>query len=76
MLQEAQDNYDYLVKQANCTSARNTLDCLRQAPYKTIVDAVLRTPSLLSYHALNISWYPLVDGVFFETIDQAITSSR
>lgn len=53
--QHAQDNYDFLVEQANCTSASDTLDCLRQAPYQTIIDAVLQTVPLLSYQALNTS---------------------
>ncbi|KIK97314.1 hypothetical protein PAXRUDRAFT_766008 [Paxillus rubicundulus Ve08.2h10] len=64
--QEAQDNYDFIVAQTDCTSATDTLDCLRQAPYQSILDAVLQTTPLLSYQALNTSWEPLVDGVFFK----------
>ncbi|KAF8452562.1 Alpha/Beta hydrolase protein [Boletus edulis BED1] len=65
-IQQAQDDYDFLVEQANCTAANDTLNCLRQAPYQTIINAVLQTTPLLSYQALNISWRPLVDGVFLK----------
>ncbi|KAF9224875.1 alpha/beta-hydrolase [Gyrodon lividus] len=64
--QEAQKNYDFIVDQTNCTSATDTLNCLRQAPYESIVNAVLETIPLLSYQALNTSWQPLVDGVFLK----------
>ncbi|KAF8836991.1 alpha/beta-hydrolase [Paxillus ammoniavirescens] len=64
--QQAQDNYDFIVGQTNCTSATDTLDCLRQAPYQSIINAVLQATPLLSYQALNTSWGPLVDGVFFK----------
>ncbi|KAF8128655.1 Alpha/Beta hydrolase protein [Boletus edulis] len=65
-IQQAQDDYDFLVEQANCTAANDTLNCLRQAPYQTIINAVLQTTPLLSYQALNTSWRPLVDGVFLK----------
>ncbi|KAF9238913.1 Alpha/Beta hydrolase protein [Melanogaster broomeanus] len=64
--QGAQNNYDLIVAQTNCTSATDTLSCLREAPYQSIVNAVVLTTPLLSYQALNTSWKPLVDGVFFK----------
>lgn len=75
--QANQDNYDFLVEQANCTSASDTLNCLRQAPYQTILDAVLQTTPLLSYQALNISWQPQVDGVFLkQSVRQSLSQGK
>ncbi|KAN0094638.1 Alpha/Beta hydrolase fold [Tylopilus felleus] len=75
--QQDQDNYDFLVQQANCTSANDTLNCLRQAPYETIVNAVLQTTPLLSYQALNIAWRPQVDGVFLkQSIRQSLSQGK
>ncbi|KAN0094321.1 Alpha/Beta hydrolase fold [Tylopilus felleus] len=62
----AQEKYNFLLERTNCTSASDTLDCLRQAPYESIRDAVLQTPPLLSYQALNTSWQPMIDGVFLK----------
>ncbi|KAF8558698.1 alpha/beta-hydrolase [Imleria badia] len=75
--QAAQDNYDFLVEQVDCTSASDTLSCLRQAPYQTIINAVLQTTPLLSYQALNTSWRPLVDGVFLkQSIRQSLSEGK
>ncbi|KAG6337021.1 hypothetical protein ID866_2081 [Astraeus odoratus] len=74
---QQQENYDFLVEQTNCSIANDTLDCLRQAPYEAIVNATLKTPALLSYEALNITWRPLVDGVFIkQTVREALKQGR
>ncbi|KAF8431311.1 Alpha/Beta hydrolase protein [Boletus edulis BED1] len=62
----AQGYYDFLVAQTNCSVASDTLDCLRQAPYESIYSAVMQIPSVFSYQAVNLSWGPLVDGVFLK----------
>ncbi|KAF8125294.1 sterol esterase [Boletus edulis] len=62
----AQGYYDFLVAQTNCSIASDTLDCLRQAPYESIYSAVMQIPSVYSYQAVNLSWGPLVDGVFLK----------
>ena len=54
--------YDQLVSDANCTHARDTLDCLRDAPVKVIEDFVNNSPSLFSYRSLSLVWAPTVDG--------------
>ena len=64
-IQQAQSNYDFLLEQTNCTATNDTLDCLRQAPYELIQNAVVQTPSIFSYQA-NLSWGPLIDGVFLK----------
>jgi len=71
---QPQDNYDFLLEKTNCSTVDNTLDCLRRAPYKSIHDAVLQTPPVFSYQALNLSWVPLVDGVFLkQSIRQSLS---
>ncbi|KAF8550232.1 alpha/beta-hydrolase [Imleria badia] len=75
--QQAQDKYDFILQQTNCAAANNTLDCLRQAPYESILAAVLQTPPLLSYQALNTSWKPLIDGVFLkQSIRQSLSQGK
>ncbi|KAF8129906.1 Alpha/Beta hydrolase protein [Boletus edulis] len=73
----AQGIYDFLVAQTNCSIASDTLDCLRQAPYESIYNAVLQTPSIFSYQAGNISWGPLVDGVFLrQSIRESLSQGK
>ncbi|EIW78572.1 sterol esterase [Coniophora puteana RWD-64-598 SS2] len=70
-----QDNFDFIVAQTNCTSAADKLDCLRDAPYDAILNAVLATPALLDYRALNTSWHAFVDGTFLtQSAQQALAS--
>ena len=61
-----QENYDFIVTQTNCSTANDTFSCLQQAPYKTLMNAMLYTPCLNSYQSLNITWAPLVDGVILK----------
>ena len=62
----SQENYDFIVAQTNCSTANDTLTCLRQAPYEALVNAMSHTPYLASYQSLNITWSPLVDGVILK----------
>ena len=48
--------YDKIVDQVNCTDAINTLECLRNVPYKTLY------PFLNSSAIDGPGWYPTVDG--------------
>ena len=45
-----------------CTSAPDTLECLRAAPYATLRDAVDTTPVLNSPNGMDITWSISVDG--------------
>ena len=45
-----------------CTSAPDTLECLRAAPYATLKDAVDTTPVLFSPNGMDITWSISVDG--------------
>ena len=60
--QKYQAIYDHMVQFTGCTSASNTLECLRSAPYATLMDAVNTTPSFLSPNGMDLSWGMSVDG--------------
>jgi len=51
-----------LVEFTGCTSAPDTLECLRAAPYATLKDAVDATPVLNSPSGMDITWSISVDG--------------
>lgn len=44
-----QKYYNALVAGAGCSSASDTLECLRQAPFDTLKPAVDSSPSIFSY---------------------------
>ena len=50
--------YDSLVSQTNCSSAIDTLDCLRKVPYETL-NAVFNTTELDNFQ-------PILDGDFIQ----------
>lgn len=54
--------YDTVVDTANCTSANDTLECLRELPYETFLDAVNSVPGFLGYHSVALSYLPRPDG--------------
>ena len=41
-----QEFYDDLVNATGCTSAADTLQCLREVPFETLMDAVNNTPNI------------------------------
>jgi len=72
-----QENYDFLVSQTNCSTASDTLSCLRQAPYQAILSATVETNALLSYESLNITWGPVVDGVILkQTVRESLRAGK
>ncbi|KIJ11923.1 hypothetical protein PAXINDRAFT_118603 [Paxillus involutus ATCC 200175] len=60
--------YDQMVEYTNCTNpvGNSTLDCLRAAPYESLISAVNMVPPLLSYQSLATSFGPVLDGVMFK----------
>ncbi|KAK7061862.1 carboxylic ester hydrolase [Favolaschia claudopus] len=64
---DGQSEYDALVQAADCTKSKSTLDCLRHAPFDTLMAAVNNTPSITSYQTLNQVWAPHIDGDVIET---------
>ncbi|KIJ19263.1 hypothetical protein PAXINDRAFT_70400 [Paxillus involutus ATCC 200175] len=59
-----QKYYDALVSETGCSSASDTLQCLREVPYETLLDAMNQSPNLFSYQSLVMAWQPRADGVF------------
>ncbi|KIJ12396.1 hypothetical protein PAXINDRAFT_14722 [Paxillus involutus ATCC 200175] len=59
-----QKYYDALVYDTGCSSASDTLQCLRGVPYETLLDAMNQSPVIYSYQSLVLAWLPRVDGVF------------
>ncbi|KAG6846275.1 hypothetical protein H0H93_014922, partial [Arthromyces matolae] len=63
-LENAQKYYDALVSATGCSSAADTLECLRQVPYSTLKAAVNKSPGIFAYQSLSLAWLPREDGVF------------
>ncbi|KAF8318770.1 alpha/beta-hydrolase [Clavulina sp. PMI_390] len=59
-----QKYYDSVVSSVGCSSASDTLACLRTVSYATIKAAINKTPSIFAYQSLDLAWLPRVDGVF------------
>ena len=62
MLQQ-QVYFDSLVNSTNCTSAPDRFECLKQAPFSALQNAVDATTPLSSYQSLRFAWSPVVDGM-------------
>ncbi|KAI1206221.1 sterol esterase [Annulohypoxylon truncatum] len=58
-----QDIYDTVVSKAGCSSAADTLACLRSADYDTFLNATNSVPGILSYNSVALSYLPRPDGV-------------
>ncbi|KAI1781252.1 sterol esterase [Hypoxylon cercidicola] len=59
----AQGIYDTVVREAGCASAADTLDCLRNTDYDTLLHATNSVPGVLSYSSVSLSYLPRPDGV-------------
>ena len=44
-----QGYYDFLVAQTGCSGSSDTLQCLREVPYDTLMGAIIQTPNFMSY---------------------------
>ncbi|KAJ6478673.1 carotenoid ester lipase precursor [Mycena vulgaris] len=67
-----QQYYDQIVKDVGCERSRDTLDCLRNAPFETLMSATNSTPNLFVYQALAEAWIPRVDGDFLKDDPQRL----
>jgi acetylcholinesterase len=45
---QGQRSYDEFVRQAGCQNTTDSLQCLREAPYETLRNAMEASPSILS----------------------------
>ncbi|RMD40452.1 hypothetical protein DV735_g4666, partial [Chaetothyriales sp. CBS 134920] len=57
----AQKIYDTVVEAAGCSSATDTLQCLRDTDYTTFLNAANSVPSILSYRSIDLSYLPRPD---------------
>lgn len=58
----AQNVYDSVVSASGCSSANDTLECLRGLDYTTYLNAVNSVPSIVSYNSVALSYLPRPDG--------------
>ena len=54
--------YDQVVRSAGCSSASDTLACLRSLPYTQYLNAANSLPAIISYNSLALSYLPRPDG--------------
>ena len=68
-LDQGQDNYDFVVQQVGCSTAADTLDCLRTVPYDVLSAAFSATPNLSSYRVrvFSSSWRPTTADTHFKS---------
>ena len=57
----AQEVFDTVVKNANCSEAADALACLRAAPYEPLLYAMTSVPGIIGYRGLDISYLPRPD---------------
>ena len=55
-IEQGQRYYDFTVQFVGCSTANDTLECLRSAPFKQLQAAFDSIPSLFSYQVCAISW--------------------
>ncbi|PYH44761.1 putative extracellular lipase [Aspergillus saccharolyticus JOP 1030-1] len=54
--------YDHVVSSAKCSSANDTLACLRDLSYDEFLNAANSVPGILSYSSIALSYVPRPDG--------------
>ncbi|KAK7413627.1 hypothetical protein QQX98_007490 [Neonectria punicea] len=59
---KGQEIYDTVVKNAGCSAAADTLECLRDLDYEDFLEAANSVPGILSYNSLALSYLPRPDG--------------
>ncbi|KAI9063825.1 carotenoid ester lipase [Trametes sanguinea] len=59
-----QPNFDFIASETGCASARDIIQCLREAPADSLKAAMDKTATFLSFTSLNTPWMPHADGLF------------
>ncbi|KAJ5112035.1 hypothetical protein N7532_000080 [Penicillium argentinense] len=59
---KGQQVYDAVVKQAGCSTASDTLECLRGVDYTKFLNAANSVPGILGYSSVALSYLPRPDG--------------
>ncbi|KAF2748699.1 alpha/beta-hydrolase [Sporormia fimetaria CBS 119925] len=74
---KAQAVYNQVVSKAGCSSAADTLGCLRQVPYQTFLDAANSVPGILSYNSVALAYLPRPDGrVLTQSVDLLVKAGK
>lgn len=74
---KGQTVYNTVVEAAKCSLASDTLACLREAPYDTLVDAMNSVPGILDYPSVALSYLPRQDGkVLTESTDSLLVKGK
>ena len=69
--------YDTVVKNAGCSSATDTLACLRGLDYTKFLNAANSVPGILGYNSVAESYLPRPDGtVLTESPDQLVVKGK
>ncbi|KAJ7897497.1 Alpha/Beta hydrolase protein [Mycena leptocephala] len=63
-VENGQKYYDAIVQEVGCSSAADTLQCLRTVPYDALKAAQDASPGIFSYQSLVLAWMPRADGLF------------
>ncbi|KAF9889508.1 hypothetical protein FE257_007218 [Aspergillus nanangensis] len=64
--------YDQVVATAGCSSAADTLECLRELEYTDFLNAANSVPGILSYHSIALSYLPRPDGTILSQSPDAL----
>ncbi|KAJ7046421.1 Alpha/Beta hydrolase protein [Mycena alexandri] len=71
-IENGQKYYDQIVQETGCSSATDTLECLRTVPYATLKAAQDASPFIFSYQSLLLAWLPRADGTFLSDNPQRL----
>ncbi|KAF9487790.1 lipase [Pleurotus eryngii] len=74
-ISHGQTYYDAIVAETGCSSASDTLACLRSVPYSTLKTATDNTPFIFDYQSLALAWIPRADGVFLTDNPQKLVQA-
>ncbi|KAN0098489.1 lipase [Hyaloscypha variabilis] len=67
--------YDTVVATAGCSSAADTLECLRGLDYENFLNAANSVPGILSYSSIALSYLPRPDGVVLTASPEVLIES-
>ncbi|KAL4263269.1 Carboxylic ester hydrolase [Pleurotus pulmonarius] len=70
-----QKYYDVIVAETGCSTAPDTLACLRSLPYSVLKTASDNSPVFLDHQALALAWLPRADGTFLTDHPQKLVQA-
>ncbi|KAF2203238.1 putative extracellular lipase [Delitschia confertaspora ATCC 74209] len=72
---KGQEVYDTVVKEAGCSAAADTLECLRSVDYQTMMHAANSVQSILSYKSVALAYLPRPDGKVLTASPEVLVQS-